>query len=522
MGCDVTSGAATVFNFISIHAPQWGATILNTRFAKYLKISIHAPQWGATVTGIPFGALKSGFQSTHPSGVRLNWGVADILPDEISIHAPQWGATTTLGVQLLQIEFQSTHPSGVRLSSSICFSFHIYFNPRTPVGCDASFSSAYSMPYISIHAPQWGATFQQDVGAPQFGFQSTHPSGVRLGHRHRPTDRQDFNPRTPVGCDLPRNTTTCNGIRFQSTHPSGVRRFVKLIATCNPVHFNPRTPVGCDSYARGLCHVPSHFNPRTPVGCDVGKMWARPFRRHHFNPRTPVGCDEYRSAIINVDMISIHAPQWGATRAYSAFSRLCNNFNPRTPVGCDLGAETVDKATTLFQSTHPSGVRPSFWPVRMFLLPFQSTHPSGVRRELVDIVRTMQQFQSTHPSGVRRIRFQRGSPHIVISIHAPQWGATHAVSWTRGINSISIHAPQWGATASSAATPWTRSNFNPRTPVGCDKKQQETYTLKTYFNPRTPVGCDGQKRSSPRGKENFNPRTPVGCDQPPPSGKSGA
>ena len=77
-------------------------------------ISIHAPQWGATVVNNG-GALAMAFQSTHPSGVRLS----------------------ILTYCYLTILFQSTHPSGVRLRlQKHFFSCPKYFNPRTPVGCD--------------------------------------------------------------------------------------------------------------------------------------------------------------------------------------------------------------------------------------------------------------------------------------------------------------------------------------------------------------------------------------------------
>ena len=187
-------------------------------------------------------------------------------------------------------------------------------------------------------------------------------------------------------------------------------------------YFNPRTPVGCDN-PTGL-HQPlrSDFNPRTPVGCDA--QWSfgrrlqmlfqsthpsgvrRPSTRRasptrHFNPRTPVGCDVPVLVLACIgDRISIHAPQWGATSAYH-----------QSPAGA------------LFQSTHPSGVRPT---------------------DSAAIVRC-KQFQSTHPSGVRLVR--AGTP-------------------TR--NTISIHAPQWGATDVSKTPVPSPRNFNPRTPVGCD------------------------------------------------------
>ena len=58
-------------------------------------------------------------------------------------------------------------------------------------------------------------------------------------------------------------------------------------------------------------------------------------------------------------------------------------------------------------------------------------------------------FQSTHPSGVR-------PAHLImlvvseISIHAPQWGATGLYGQLAAERGISIHAPQWGATVQIA------------------------------------------------------------------------
>ena len=143
------------------------------------------------------------FQSTHPSGVRHLQLSHLTYRFEISIHAPQWGATNT------------------RLSALPCLG---HFNPRTPVGCDRVRSS---------------------LGSSQSGFQSTHPSGVRLPSDYQSSYRSSF----------------------QSTHPSGVRRDYSRRWRVR-YDFNPRTPVGCD---RRHGHVPvgrGYFNPRTPVGCD--------------------------------------------------------------------------------------------------------------------------------------------------------------------------------------------------------------------------------------------------------------
>ena len=143
---------------ISIHAPQWGATLDSAGDYYTQVISIHAPQWGATRV-MPLVSEGTSFQSTHPSGVRPvavgvaqeplvisihapQWGATDALPTlslklMISIHAPQWGATVTESHMLFRpSRFQSTHPSGVRRDGGL----------------------QHLDPTISIHAPQWGAT----------------------------------------------------------------------------------------------------------------------------------------------------------------------------------------------------------------------------------------------------------------------------------------------------------------------------------------------------------------------------
>mgnify|MGYP000175737740 CR=1 FL=1 len=191
-----------------------------------------------------------------------------------------------------------------------------YFNPRTPVGCD-------------------------------------NPTGL-----HQPL-RSDFNPRTPVGCDAQWSFGRRLQMLFQSTHPSGVRR--------------PSTRRASPT---------RHFNPRTPVGCDV--------------PVLVLACIG--------DRISIHAPQWGATSAYH-----------QSPAGA------------LFQSTHPSGVRPTDSAAIVRCKQFQSTHPSGVRPPSGDCGRSATaDFNPRTPVGCDYIfNDLRDTP--LISIHAPQWGATRTV-----------------------------------------------------------------------------------------------
>ena len=121
-------------------------------------VSIHAPAWGATMV------------QRYTLYIRY-----------VSIHAPAWGATEVQYWPYLDFMFQSTHPRGVRLFTSGSITGHLCFNPRTRVGCDRQrmdavadyerfnprtrvgcdcYPGSLSM-YIfdvSIHAPAWGAT----------------------------------------------------------------------------------------------------------------------------------------------------------------------------------------------------------------------------------------------------------------------------------------------------------------------------------------------------------------------------
>ena len=211
----------------------------------------------------------------------------------------------------------------------------------------------------------------------------------------------------------------------------------------------------------------------------------------------------------------------------------------------------------LFQSTHPSGVRPysddaedllkvisihapqwgatSAKPTTTNESEFQSTHPSGVRLDASAGTITYGLFQSTHPSGVRRAMEFRTPLTDVISIHAPQWGATSAYhqspagalfqsthpSGVRPTDSAAIvRCKQFQSTHPSGVRPPSgdcgrsaTADFNPRTPVGCDSYRHHHNKRFHPFQSTHPSGVrpfDGAK--SVGKSSDFNPRTPVGCD----------
>ena len=192
--------------------------------------------------------------------------------------------------------------------------------------------------------------------------------------------------------------------------------------------------------------------------------------------------------------------------------RACN-FNPRTPVGCDRPVSTFTARRR----------------------DFNPRTPVGCDEETMARAVLIAQFQSTHPSGVRLGHLSGFGARQVISIHAPQWGATHQLPRLRRTRLISIHAPQWGATPCLDGRGLPRRYFNPRTPVGCDlrpfsdtssmSKFQSTHpsgvrlgkrhltTLGLVISIHAPQwGATGSGNGIPAYRRNFNPRTPVGCD----------
>ena len=274
VGCDDINTGAITGRVISIHAPQWGATRVPNACGRDCPISIHAPQWGAT--GHESGPMRMSdeFQSTHPSGVRL-----------LRI---QWIEWTRL--------FQSTHPSGVRRDSVVCFSVRFV--------------------RISIHAPQWGATWD------------AHPLLVIIAY---------FNPRTPVGCDSALVNRIGGTYVFQSTHPSGVR-LVRMATRSRTPRFQSTHPSGVRRLAAYAAQGDYQFQSTHPSGVRLSRALkaccCSPFQSTH--PSGVRLADALRLRFVS--RISIHAPQWGATGPAGRLPRKGG-----------------------FQSTHPSGVRPREW-----------------------------------------------------------------------------------------------------------------------------------------------------------------
>ena len=235
-----------------------------------------------------------------------------------------------------------------------------------------------------------------------------------------------------------------------------------------------------------------------------------------------------------MQIISIHAPVWGATQRELSARPIPSCISIHAPV---WGA-TLDKvevtAEDLFQSTLPCGERRTCLWGRFNIPEFQSTLPCGERHSHRKQPHRHREFQSTLPCGERHELLPRYSDSTMISIHAPVWGATpgktdkilsqlisiHAPVWgatgrktlcTFCLQSISIHAPVWGATLASnhffsffhisihapvwGATPSSHSNMLPQKfqstlPCGERRELACIRPASTDFNPRSRVGSD--------------------------------
>ena len=213
------------------------------------------------------------------------------------------------------------------------------FNPRTPVGCDTLLHNNAAA--IGIFQSTHPSGVRLDTNLYKINtnaFQSTHPSGVRRVKPVRSISHTPyFNPRTPVGCDTPNDAAHTVIVQFQSTHPSGVRP-----ADCGLGGGNRLISIHAPQWGATWMRLAGRCSPGFQSTHPSGVRPQRPSRswrfRRNFNPRTPVGCDPVAVAHLDVTaVISIHAPQWGATRRHCFLTPRRTYFNPRTPVGCDSG-----------------------------------------------------------------------------------------------------------------------------------------------------------------------------------------
>ena len=164
-------------------------------------------------------------------------------------------------------------------------------------------------------------------------FQSTRPRGARRTCSATALRPPCFNPRARVGRDV--GVDQQQRVVGVSIHAPawGATSHMCRPSTCRS-GFNPRARVGRDIRMSSSFWLQTCFNPRARVGRDAA---AKPIGDGicGFNPRARVGRDLACQVVDIGQLVSIHAPAWGATSAY--LDGLIDG---------------------LFQSTRPRGARP--------------------------------------------------------------------------------------------------------------------------------------------------------------------
>ena len=137
MGSDSGSEFFEIVYHISIHAPAWGATRVQTATSVDLLFQSTLPHGERRASEIVVMASVGIFQSTLPHGERHREYPSGRLPRYFNPRS-RMGSDR----DRLQRNQQSS-----------------YFNPRSRMGSDAEFAHGPgAVIRISIHAPAWGAT----------------------------------------------------------------------------------------------------------------------------------------------------------------------------------------------------------------------------------------------------------------------------------------------------------------------------------------------------------------------------
>ena len=188
-----------------------------------------------------------------------------------------------------------------------------------------------------------------------------------------------------------------------------------------------------------------YFNPRSPCG-ERPKLVFFLTNQQTFQSTLPVwGATLVCCILINIVLISIHAPRVGSDACFRTSAMLMTSFQSTLPVW---------GATTPYRSSFPGYSH------------FNPRSPCGERQGLFFLVIFDLLFQST----------------------LPVWGATANSMIDTGKDKISIHAPRVGSDSPGTVFKFLYTDFNPRSPCGERRSTRRTWHMTANFNPRSPCG----------------------------------
>ncbi len=210
------------------------------------------------------------------------------------------------------------------------------FNPRSHVGSDPVGVWYSTQKDVSIHAPTWGATRLVKIPS----------SGTKVSI-HAPT----------WGATAVAVADYLDQLMFQSTLPRGERLTAARIVS-----------------------IFSEFQSTLPRGERQNEVLHTP-ETTGFNPRSHVGSDWWLVAVHKDELVSIHAPTWGATKTKNKKTRKVE-FQSTLPRGERHLYHLCAYARARFQSTLPRGERLVYGKIETDFITFQSTLPRGERPQL--------------------------------------------------------------------------------------------------------------------------------------------
>ncbi len=229
-------------------------------------------------------------------------------------------------------------------------------------------------------------------------FQSTRPRGARLQHRSR---------------------SLLAGVSIHAPTWGATKRLrYSITSGC----FNPRAHVGRDSFAMCRRAQLPCFNPRAHVGRDLLNIVGLILFLVSIHAPTwgatyivTVDADDYE--------VSIHAPTWGATRRSKSNIQVSSCFNPRAHVGRDRSFLTTRDGLTV--SIHAPTWGATLSGSRLSRTARCFNPRAHVGRDWSRRSFYQQRYGFNPRAHVGRdLLSTQTQADLLVSIHAPTWGAT--------------------------------------------------------------------------------------------------
>ena len=326
-------------------------------------------------------------------------------------------------------------------------SYRANFNPRPPCGGRRVLGDVSTIPGDDFNPrpPCGGRPGLRENPAFPLHFNPRPPCGGRPEVTRAEGEGKYFNPRPPCGGRLAPPPFPWSLLGFQSTPPvwgATVRRGRGELSGNISIHA-PR--VGGDRRSYGLRWKGWYFNPRPPCG---GRLcWTRTHAvRSLFQSTPPVwGATIYSDKLVDVDVISIHAPRVGGDDLMRAYYGVRYVFQSTPPVwGATLIRPDDGLHVRYFNPRPPCGGR----------LAFEIGQPVPVH------------FNPRPPCGGRRGGHQEQNDTLDISIHAPRVGGDDGQRHLLQHGEvISIHAPRVGGDLRPKLMIKKRNRFQSTPPV---------------------------------------------------------